>query len=154
MSRLFDDEGQDEGLTEDEKVLVAALPEELIAQIDAALLVKTEIRFQKVARIVSLVMRSIPEVAVNVPDLFYAQRIAHLVTIGRMECQGDPFRMRFSEGRLPPPPLSRSELEELIAKGDYWTLGCVYASGQGVAKDYVAALKWYGMGAASIHVLA
>jgi len=144
---MIDGQRQDEGLTEDEELLVAALPEDLIARIDAAILARTRIRFQKVARIVSLVMRSIPDVPVNVPELFYVQRIAHLVTTGRMECQGDPLRMRFSEVRLPPPPLSSSELDELMAKGDYWTLGCLYADGQGVAQDYLAALKWYRIAA-------
>jgi TPR repeat protein len=44
-------------------------------------------------------------------------------------------------------PLPRAELEELKAKGDYWNLGCLYAEGQGVAKDREAALRWYRMAA-------
>jgi hypothetical protein len=38
-------------------------------------------------------------------------------------------------------------LEELVAQGDYWKLGCIYADGQGVAQDYVKALKWFRIGA-------
>ena len=38
---MIDEQGQDGGLTDDEELLVAALPEELIARIDAAILAKT-----------------------------------------------------------------------------------------------------------------
>ena len=119
----------------------------MVARIDAAFLFYAKSRFQKVARIVSMAMRSVPDAPETVTDIFYAQRIAHLVQTGQMESQGDLRRMRFSEVRLPSPPITRAELEDLVAQGDYWTLGCIYADGQGVPQDYVMATKWYRIAA-------
>jgi hypothetical protein len=98
---MTDDLGHDEGLTEEDEQPLANLPEELVARIDAALLAETKNRFLKVVRIVDAVMGSIPNVPKDVPVVFYAQRIAHLVRTGQMESQGDLRRMGLSEVRLP-----------------------------------------------------
>src|SRR6185312_67787 len=98
--------------------------------------------FLKVARIVGAAMGAISDIPRNVPVAIYAQRVAHLVRTGQMESQGDLRMPEFSEVRLPPPPLPRIELEELIAKGDYLTLAHLYEEGQGVARDYAAAFHW------------
>jgi hypothetical protein len=37
----------------------------------------------------------------NVPDVYYAQRVCHLVEVGKLESQGNLAFMRFSEVRLP-----------------------------------------------------
>ena len=37
----------------------------------------------------------------DVPDIYYAQRVRHLVEIGKLESQGDLHYMRYSEVRLP-----------------------------------------------------
>lgn len=92
-------------------------------------------------------MQSIPDAPESVTDIFYVKRIMHLVRTGQMESQGDLRRMRSSEVRLPSLPLSTAELEELIAQGDFWTLGSFYSQGQGVAQDYVTALRWYRIAA-------
>jgi len=144
------DEDEDDCKSDElERVNVA---EEWIARIDAALLAHTTKAFHKVAKIVSLAMKSIPDAPENVTDCFYAQRIAHLVRSGQMQSQGNLRRMRFSEVRLPNPPFTPAELEEFVAQGDYWKLGCVYADGQGVAQDYVKALKWFRIAAERGHV--
>jgi hypothetical protein len=36
----------------------------------------------------------------GIPDLFYAQRIRHLIASGQLESQGNTTSMRFSEVRL------------------------------------------------------
>ena len=78
------------------------LPATIVAKIDAALLAKAEPRYRKVAFIVASVMGSIPE-APELPDIYYAQRIAHLVESGLLEARGNLRRMRFSEVRLKSP---------------------------------------------------
>jgi len=45
--------------------------------------------------------------------------------------------------RLPSAPIARSDLEDMIASGQYLHLGQLYADGQGVPQDYAEALKWY-----------
>ena len=37
----------------------------------------------------------------DVPDIYYAQRVRHLVEVGKLESQGDLHYMRYSEVRLP-----------------------------------------------------
>ena len=113
----------DEFLSEDEELLIANLPKELIARIDAALLAKAESRFRKVAFIVGSVPDAVPNLPKDLPKNFYAQRIASLVEAGLIESRGNLGRLGFSEVRIPSPSLPKTELEEMIAKGDYWTLG-------------------------------
>jgi hypothetical protein len=150
---MTDSQGQRESISEDEELDVVDemdlvdVPKELVARIDEALLALAKPSFQKVARLVMLAMKSIRDAPETVTDIFYAKRIMHLVQTGQMESKGDLRRMRFSEVRLPSRPLSTTELEELIAQGDYWTLGCLYSDGQGVTQDYVAALRWYRIAA-------
>jgi hypothetical protein len=126
--------------------------EEWIARIDATLLAHTTKEFRKVAKIVDLAMKSLLDAPENLTECFYSRRIAHLVRSGQMESQGNLRRMRSGEVRLPGPPLTTSELAELVAQGDYWKLGCIYSDGQGVAQDYVEALKWFRIGAEQGHV--
>jgi Protein of unknown function/Sel1 repeat len=150
---MTDDRGEREFLGEDEELDavdeldLVDVPSELVARIDAAILAHATPSFQKVARLVSMAMKSIPDAPGTVTDVFYAQRIMHLVRTGQMESQGNLRRMRFSEVRLPSAPLSAAELEDLIARGDYWTLGCLYSEGQGVRRDYVTALGYYRIAA-------
>src|SRR5258708_15568338 len=141
------DDDHDRGLTEDEALLIAGLPAELIARMDDALLAESTHRFQKVARIVGQVMQSFSDGPFGIPDIYYAQRIAKLVSAGLLESQGNLGRMRFSEVRLPGLDLSAGELEDLIAQKQYGHLGQLYEDGQGVPRDYVEALKWYRMAA-------
>src|SRR5437899_3018654 len=140
------DDDQDRDLTEQEALLIADLPAELVTRIDDALLAKATPQFQKVARIIVEMMRSFPD-RPGIPDVYYAQRIAKLVNAGLLESQGNLRRMRFSEVRLPSPDLSVHELEDLIAQRLYRRLGQLYEEGQSVPRDYAEALKWYGIAA-------
>jgi hypothetical protein len=141
------DDDQDRELTEQEALLIAGLPAEIVTRIDDALLAEATHRFHKVARIVGQVMNSFSDRPSGVPDVYYAQRIAKLVNAGLLESQGNLRRMRFSEVRLPSNNLSAHELEDLITQRQYNRLGQLYADGQGVPRDYVQALKWYRMAA-------
>lgn len=141
------DDDQDRDLTEQEALLIAGLPAELVIRIDEALLAKAKHRFQKVARIVGAVMPSFSDRPSGIPDVYFAQRIAKLVKAGLLESQGNLLRMRFSEVRLPSNDLSVGELEDLIAQRQYSRLGQLYEDGQGVPRDYMEALKWYRMAA-------
>jgi TPR repeat protein len=78
----------------------------------------------------------------GLPDVYFAQRIIHLVDTGALESQDNLRRMRFSEVRKPSPALSIDKLNDLISKKLYCTLGNIYAEGEGVSKDYAEALKW------------
>jgi Protein of unknown function len=104
-TKMPPDDDQDPSLTEDQALLIAALPAELVTQIDDALLAQATPRFRKVARIVGQVMQSFSDAASGVPDVYYAQRIAKLVNAGLLERRGNPLRMRFSEVRVPSPDL-------------------------------------------------
>ena len=140
---MADNKEQDECLSEAEERRLAQLPAELVARIDQALLAKAEPRFRKVAYIVGAVMTSFRDIPYRIPDVYYAQRIAKLAEAGLLEAAGNLRRMRFSEVRLPSAPLVSSDLQEMIASGQYRRLGELYAEGQGVPQDYAEALKWY-----------
>lgn len=94
------DDDQDQELTEQEEILIAGLPAELVTRIDDHLLAKATPRFQKVARIIVEVMQSFSDGPSGIPDVYYAQRIAKLVSAGLLESQGNLRRMRLSEVRL------------------------------------------------------
>jgi hypothetical protein len=72
-----------------------------IAAIDEALLEDTCHQWRKVARIVGTALGKLGERIPGVPDLYYAERVRHLVAAGRLESQGNLELMRFSEVRLP-----------------------------------------------------
>ena len=97
-----DDTSPDNELTDEEAVRVAALSISELEQIDNALLAHAgPHHWLKVARIVGAVMTERPAHVTNVPDAFYAKRVATLVMQGKLESQGDLQRMRFCEVRIP-----------------------------------------------------
>ena len=91
----------DPPLSPEELALVAQLTESQVAAIDAALMSHATKHWRKVAMLVGLAMSEIPERKRGIPDLYYAQRIRHLVANGRLESDGNLEYMRFSEVRLP-----------------------------------------------------
>lgn len=97
-----DDTNPDSELTDEQAALVAALSISELEQIDNALLAHSSPRhWLKVARIVGAVMTEKHEHVTNLPDAFYAKRVATLVMQGKLESQGDLQRMRFCEVRIP-----------------------------------------------------
>ena len=88
-------------LTEEEKVLVAELSNEVIEEIDNLLLSHAQHNWRKVAMLVGLTMTDLKNRPKGISDVFYAQRVRRLVEEGRLEYQGNLQYMRFSEVRLP-----------------------------------------------------
>jgi hypothetical protein len=81
--------------------LIAALQPEQVEAIDAAVMRAADRNWRKVAFVVGSVMGTLSGRVSGIPDVFYAQRVATLVSRGRLESQGNLSRMRFSEVRIP-----------------------------------------------------
>jgi hypothetical protein len=91
----------DGDLSDDEKILVANLSKEIIAEIDEMILSNATIRERKVAMIVALTMSKLPNPPKYIQDIFYAQRVRELVKESYLEATGYLESMRFCEVRLP-----------------------------------------------------
>lgn len=68
-----------------------------LQRIDECLLSNTSLEWQKVARVIGSTMAVLGP---QFPNVFYAERIRHLVEAGAMEAVGDLNRIRYSEVRL------------------------------------------------------
>lgn len=87
----------DPDLTEEQLLLVNKLSEIELNEIDNALLSNISGQWRKLARVVGTTMQSIENRIKGIPDVFYAQRIKHLVNKGIIESQGNLNSMHFSE---------------------------------------------------------
>ena len=94
------DNQDDPPLDAEDLEAVAALTSADLRAIDQALLAASHTNWRKVAFVVGVAMDAYPDLYLDVPDVFYAQRIRALVTAGQLEAQGNLHRMRFSEVRL------------------------------------------------------
>ena len=90
----------DPPLDVEQSMRVSKLTQDDLWDIDRELLAQSARSWRKVARIVSSTMDKLSSRVPGVPDVYYAQRVRHLVEIGKLESQGDLHRMRFSEVRL------------------------------------------------------
>ena len=90
----------DPPLTEEQIVLVNDLAEDEVARIDKALLSNSSNQWRKVSRIVGTTMNAVTDRISGVPDVYYSQRIRHLIEQGLLEAQGNPNHMRHCEVRL------------------------------------------------------
>jgi len=88
-------------LSEEEQELVSKLKPADLELIDRTLLSACAPSWRKVARVVGTALNSFQDQLPEIPDGYYAQRIALLVSSGRLESQGNLEHMRFSEVRLP-----------------------------------------------------
>ena len=88
-------------LTREQSINIAKLSEQVVNEIDIALLSFASINFQKVAKIVGTFMSESPLHVSGIPDIFYAQRIEILAHDSKLEYQGNLKFMRYSEVRLP-----------------------------------------------------
>lgn len=79
---------------------VSKLTQEDLWDIDRELLTQSARSWRKVARIVEHSMDKLSGRIPDVPHVYYAQRVRHLVEIGKLESQGDLHYMRHSEVRL------------------------------------------------------
>ena len=91
----------DPPLTKEQIEFVNKLNEIDIKRIDKALLSNTCKYWRKVARVVGTTMLELSEHIPGIPDVFYAQRIQHLVEELKLESEGNLACMRYSEVRLP-----------------------------------------------------
>lgn len=88
-------------LTAEELSKIERLSANEVAKIDEALLANATSQWRKVARIVGTSMTGLDSKLVGIPDIYYSQRVAKLVSDGQLESQGNLRKMRFSEVRLP-----------------------------------------------------
>jgi hypothetical protein len=91
---------EEDALTEEQALLAAELPQDVVARIDEALLAKCTDQWRKVARIIGSVMSSLPDRPKGIPDVYYARRMAILVERGLLESQGNLRKMGEGEVRL------------------------------------------------------
>ncbi len=91
----------DPALTPEQTELVKKLSTADVEKIDKALLSNASHEWRKVARVVGATMIASENRYENIPDIYYSQRVIHLVQKGLLESQGNLNRMRFSEIRLP-----------------------------------------------------
>ena len=94
------DDLDDPPLDTDDLQAVAVLAVDDIKAIDRALLAASHTNWRKVALVVSVAMDAYPGLYLNVPDVFYTQRVRALVSTGHLQARGNLHRMRFSEIRL------------------------------------------------------
>ncbi len=93
----------DTDLDAEEQAAVALLQDTDLEAIDTALLAECTTSWRKVARVVGTAMIALQERYPNVPDGYYALRMAGLVRAGTLESQGNLEYMRFSEVRRAEP---------------------------------------------------
>ena len=91
----------DPPLTAAESGKIEQLSASEVAQIDQTLLANAAPQWRKVARVVGTSMTDLKSKVSGIPDVYYSQRVAKLVSEGQLESQGNLRRMRFSEVRLP-----------------------------------------------------
>ena len=90
----------DAELSQEDQEVVSLLQASDLQSIDAALLGDCASSWRKVARVVGTAMRALQDSHPDIPTGYYAQRVALLVSAGRLESQGNLEYMRFSEVRL------------------------------------------------------
>jgi len=91
----------DPALNVEQSLRVSKLTQEDLWDIDREILAQSARSFRKVARVVGQAIGKLSARIPDVPDIYYAQRVRHLVEIGKLESQGDLHYMRASEVRLP-----------------------------------------------------
>ena len=94
-------ERPDGPLNAEQAIRVSRLKQGDLWEIDRVLLAKSARSWRKVARIVDMTIDELSERLPNIPDIYYAQRVRHLVSVGKLESQGNLPYMRYSEVRLP-----------------------------------------------------
>jgi hypothetical protein len=94
-------ESPDPPLNAEQSLRVSRLTQEDLWEMDRVLLTQASQRWRKVARIVGMTIDELSERFPDVPDIYYAQRVRHLVETGQLESQGNLAYMRYSEVRRP-----------------------------------------------------
>jgi hypothetical protein len=79
---------------------VSKLTQDDLWDIDRELIAQSARSWRKVSRIVGHAIDKLSSRIPGVPDIYYAQRLRHLVEIGKLESQGDLRYMGRGEVRL------------------------------------------------------
>jgi hypothetical protein len=87
--------------TEEQQAEIDKLKVEHLRLIDEAILANASTQYRKVARVVGSAMRTNDEILLNIPDIFYAERVRILVAAGKLESEGNLLYMGYSEVRIP-----------------------------------------------------
>jgi hypothetical protein len=82
-------------------IRVSKITQEELWEMDRVLLAQASPQWRKVARLVGGAIGVLSARIPNVPDIYYAQRVRHLVEVGKLESQGNLLFMGRSEVRLP-----------------------------------------------------
>ena len=85
----------------DVRAKAAALSEAQLRALDKALLRQVSDDWRKTARVVGTAMGESAVRVYGLPDIFYSQRVRHLIETGVLEAQGDVRAMGHAEVRLP-----------------------------------------------------
>lgn len=91
----------DPPLNVEQSLRVSKLTQEELWEMDRVLLAQASSTWRKVARVVGGAISELSKRIPNVPDIYYAQRVRHLVEAGKLESEGDLRFMGRSEVRLP-----------------------------------------------------
>jgi hypothetical protein len=91
----------DPPLNADQSLRVSKLRQEDLWEMDRVLLAQAAQSWRKVARIVGGAINELSSRLPDVPDIYYAQRVRHLVEAGKLESEGDLRFMNRAEVRLP-----------------------------------------------------
>ena len=98
---MRDVEEDDSSLTKRQLELISALGDSQVDEIDQAIINAASSQWRKVARVVATAMMSLDNRILGIPDIYYAQRVALLISSGHLVAQGNIERMRYCEVRLP-----------------------------------------------------
>jgi hypothetical protein len=101
MTAMAHDAVPDPPLNTEQALRVSRLTQEDLWEMDRVLLAQASQSWRKVARIVAMTIGELSERFPDVPDIYYAQRVRHLVEVGQLESQGNLAYMRYSEVRRP-----------------------------------------------------
>lgn len=91
----------DPPLTAEQRARASALSEAELQSIDQALLRQVSEDWRKIARVVGFAMGEPSVRSRGLPDIFYAERVRHLVAAGVLEAAGDVRAMGLGEVRFP-----------------------------------------------------
>jgi hypothetical protein len=86
----------DPPLNAEQALRVSKLKQEDLWEMDRVLIAQAAPSWRKVARIVAGAIGQLSVRIPNVPDNYYAQRVRHLVEVGKLESQGNLLHMRYS----------------------------------------------------------
>lgn len=102
MSEIEEVDASEMRLNEAQALAVAKLADSNVAEIDNALYEHAIDSWRKVAMVIGLTIIKVDGQFGAIPDSYYLQRVAKLVELGRLEAQGELWKMGRSEVRRLP----------------------------------------------------